>query len=220
MPTSSTGSIREFGGEKLVASGEDEAMAARQAAYFLGVVNAAEHEWRRSRQVAVLQEAQREHDNLRAAWHWAEDRGEPSLAQELAKALEWLAGAELDLFQVRSAVADYERLLAQARERGDRPRELDALLGLAQAHYVLALDNQIAGAPERARDLYQQAEACARTIGDAASIVRVLVRSILLTDFFPDDYPRAAAQALEAWALSAGLADEDLVLDSRMAACC
>jgi hypothetical protein len=151
MPTSSTGSIREFGGEKLVASGEDEAMAARQAAYFLGVVNAAEHEWRRSRQVAVLQEAQREHDNLRAAWHWAEDRGEPSLAQELAKALEWLAGAELDLFQVRSAVADYERLLAQARERGDRPRELDALLGLAQAHYVLALDNQIAGRSQARR---------------------------------------------------------------------
>lgn len=63
--------IREYGQEKLDASGEAESTRQAHALYYLQLSEHAEIEIGGSRQAAWLERLEREHGNLRAALHWS-----------------------------------------------------------------------------------------------------------------------------------------------------
>lgn len=84
--------IREFGLERLIESGELAALQRRHAAYFVTVAERAELKLRGPEQSAWLDRLAREHDNLRAALAWGlaavgEPGGETAL--RLGGALTW-----------------------------------------------------------------------------------------------------------------------------------
>ncbi len=71
--------IREYALEQLGASGEEAAIRARHAAYYLGLAEAAAPRLRSAEQVRWLDWLEADHDNLRAAGDWLhrarQDRG-------------------------------------------------------------------------------------------------------------------------------------------------
>jgi len=121
-----------------------------------------------------------------------------------------------DLFRGQAAVRDYEQLLERAAARGDQRQELEAKLGLARAHYVLALDDPAGEHITRCRELYEAAYALARRLGDKRSMVQALLGTKWFHDFWPDYVPQQEVNAQEALTLSRDLGDETLTIDSRI----
>jgi class 3 adenylate cyclase/tetratricopeptide (TPR) repeat protein len=122
----------------------------------------------------------------------------------------------LGLFRGKEAAAAYEQLLASAKRCGNRTQELASLLGLAQAYYIVTLDEPDFGA--RSLALGQQAYALARQLDDKRSMVRILLRRIVhVLDFDPESRDDAATSCAEAVALSLEVGDEDLIIDSTFA---
>jgi predicted ATPase/DNA-binding XRE family transcriptional regulator len=79
--------IREYGLERLAASGEEETLRRAHAAYYLAVAEEAEPVVAGPEPEAWLARLDREHDNLRAALRWARDSAEIALGLRLAGAL-------------------------------------------------------------------------------------------------------------------------------------
>ncbi len=82
--------VRQYGRERLLQSGDTATTRDRHAAYFLELARLSEPEMTRSDQVAWLKRLQLEHENLRSALEWrlaAPDGGERGL--ELATTLFW-----------------------------------------------------------------------------------------------------------------------------------
>jgi len=82
--------VRQYGRERLLRSGEAERVRDLHLAFFFELVRRAEPELQKADQVAWLNRLQVEHDNLRAALEWclaAPERGDTGL--ELAAALTW-----------------------------------------------------------------------------------------------------------------------------------
>ena len=78
---------------------------------------------------------------------------------------------------------DPRRPAARARQHrgsGDRPAELEALLALGRAHYVMSLDLQDFAA--RARATYQAAFRLARELGDQRAMASALIPTVWFTD--------------------------------------
>jgi len=123
----------------------------------------------------------------------------------------------LDLFQGREAAEDYEELLDNARRSSDQVQQIEALLGLARACYLAALDTQALNFASRSRELYEVAYILARDLGDRASMVRALTPTQWFVDFWPGYGGQAAANVEEALALSREIGDEELIIDSMMA---
>jgi tetratricopeptide (TPR) repeat protein len=124
------------------------------------------------------------------------------------------ASLQLDLFRAREAIEDLESLLVRARDAGDEKRELDVLLALGRAHYILSLDNP--GYAQSARDSYQRAYDRAKELGDRRAMARALIPTGWFTDYWPDYREQAIANAKEAAALAEELGDEELALDGAM----
>lgn len=122
-----------------------------------------------------------------------------------------------ELYRGEQAVADYQRLLDSARQRGDRAAELAALLGLARGHYVISLDHPETGAPESALRYYEQAHQLALELDDIRGVVLSLVPTVWFTDFWPDYEDQARANAEEALAASQSIEDERLRLEAGLA---
>lgn len=118
-------------------------------------------------------------------------------------------------FRGKEAARDYEYLRQSAQEKGDQKQELEALLGLAAASFIRALDEPEHA--ETARELYSQAYALARELSDKASMVRALTPTAQFLSFWSDYREQAAANTEEALALSQELGDEDLIIDSLRA---
>lgn len=121
----------------------------------------------------------------------------------------------LGLFDGKGAVDDLEQLLADSIHRGDTAQELESLLGLGSAHYIISLD-----APEalsKAREFYEQAYALARQLGDKAAMARSLIPTTHFATFWSDYRDQAFANIEEALALGRELGDDDLIIDSMKA---
>lgn len=124
--------VREYGLEQLVASGEAEPARRRHAAYFLGLVQEAQLHLRGPEAPSWLDRLEADHDNFRAALEWslAED---PEMALGLAAALWrfwWMRG------HLREGRAWLERAL-QAGEGVAAPARAAALTAageLAERH--------------------------------------------------------------------------------------
>ena len=80
--------IREYGLEALIASGEGHAARQAHADYFLQLAEEAEPALKGPLLVAWLERLEREHDNLRAALQWALEGGRAEVALRLGIALE------------------------------------------------------------------------------------------------------------------------------------
>ena len=127
------------------------------------------------------------------------------------------AKVHLDLYQGAAAVADYQHLLKRARAFNDREQELEFLLGLARAQYLVALDDQTAISASKVRELCLAAQALAQELGNKRNRVRSLLASTWLTDFWPEVRKQAAVEAREGFDLSCELGDEELMIASRLA---
>lgn len=79
--------VREFGLERLEASGETDAAQRQHATYFVTFAEAAEPELTGAGQATWLPRLEIEHDNLRLAFQWAYERGETAIGLQLAGAL-------------------------------------------------------------------------------------------------------------------------------------
>ncbi len=123
----------------------------------------------------------------------------------------------LDLFKGQEAVVAFQELYSLAQQGGESPVELRALLGLARAHYIVALDAGDTAHATTSLEAYQRAHDLARDLDDKKNMVRALVSTIWISDFWPEKRPMARANAEEADKLSQAVKDEDLMLESRLA---
>jgi predicted ATPase/Tfp pilus assembly protein PilF len=80
-------SIREYGLERLAESGEEDAVRARHARFYLALAEEAAPHLRDSQQLAWLRRLESEHENLQVALTWAFERGEAEVGLRLAGAL-------------------------------------------------------------------------------------------------------------------------------------
>ena len=121
----------------------------------------------------------------------------------------------LGYFRGSEATVDLEMAMREAAEAGAIAEEMEALLRLGRAYYVVGLDyspaiEQSLNALERARQLAVQ-------LGDRRGEVRALIPTHRHVDFNPDLRPRAAANAQRALEIARELADEDLEVDALRA---
>ena len=121
----------------------------------------------------------------------------------------------LDLYRGHEAVHDLERLLTRAQDTGDQGLELESLLGLGRAYYIISLNES--GGGERALERYEQAYKLAQENRDKIGMIRALLPTRHLADYWPEFTPRAISNVEEAVRLTGELSDEDLILDSAQA---
>ena len=122
----------------------------------------------------------------------------------------------LGLFRGREATIDLELAMREAAEQGATAEEMEALLRLGRAYYVVGLDHRPAIAQslqalERARQLAVQ-------LGDRHGEARALIPTHRHVDFDPGYWPQATENANRALAIARELADEDLEVDALRAA--
>jgi predicted ATPase/class 3 adenylate cyclase len=154
--------IREYALERLSAGSEEKEIRARHAASYLALAEMAEPEFTRSRQRLWLDRAERDHDNLRAAFMWAVENADGATAQRLAGALWrfWQMRGYLREGRERAELA----LSVGGDDARSRMKALEGAGGLAywQADMQAALDH------------YTEALGLAREIGDPLLIVNAL----------------------------------------------
>lgn len=191
--------LREYGLERLEASGEAEALRRRHAGYFLGLAEAAEPELNGPRGREWGARLEREHDNLRAALRWALDSAEGGLGLGLAGALWrfWSARGHLSeggrwLREALAANTDLSTIAPGVRGK--------ALAGAA----TLAIEG---------RDYDEAANLCAEAIGLARErgasrdlVVALNVQGLLLRQ--QNAYREAEHRHGEALALARELGDQ------------
>jgi len=155
--------VREFGFERLLASGEAAAIRTHHALWCLDLVEAAERGFFGAEQVAWLDRLQVELDNLRAALSWTIEQRQATLSQRLAAA-SWC------LWRVRGHRTEGRNWLERAlrlidgRDSPHRAKALDAAGDLAW----------VQGDDARAEVLHGESLAISRANGDAAGTARAL----------------------------------------------
>ncbi len=184
--------VREFALASLAASGEEEAIRRRHAAYFLALAEEALPHLRSSDQRVCLDRLEREHDNLRAALGWAVQSGDSEAAQRLCGALALFWRMRGHLIEGRrwcqSALAMVEGASQRARA--------DALHGAAMlAHWQ--------GDYAVTEALYEESLGLRRELGDERGIALSLNALGILADDV-GDFDRALAlheESLRRWEL-------------------
>jgi class 3 adenylate cyclase/tetratricopeptide (TPR) repeat protein/ABC-type dipeptide/oligopeptide/nickel transport system ATPase component len=121
----------------------------------------------------------------------------------------------LDLFRGKEAAGDYERLLENARDGGDQKAELESLLGLGFAYYIIALNEP--DFASKSLELHKQAYTLARELGDKAGMARALIPTVNLADFWSEYRDEALTNVEEALAVGREINDEELIIDSMTA---
>jgi predicted ATPase/class 3 adenylate cyclase len=183
-------SIREYGLERLEATGEADAVQQSHAAYFLAIAEEAEPNLTGPQQITWLDRLETEHDNFRAALGWAEH---PSDAEARLR----LAGALWRFWWMRGHLSEgrrwLNRTLAAAAETSPTVRA-DALSGAG----VLA---EMQGDYERATQFNEEALKLRRQANDRPGIASSLT-NLGSVARIQGAYDRAKAsheQALELW---------------------
>jgi predicted ATPase/DNA-binding CsgD family transcriptional regulator len=117
--------VRQFGLERLQASGELERMRNRHASYFLDVVLQAEPElYGSDRQAHLLELSEANHDNFRAALAWAEETGDADTVLRMT-------GALFFFWYVRGHMTEGRRWMARALAMDE------AVPGAPRAHALI-----------------------------------------------------------------------------------
>src|SRR6266480_4279686 len=111
--------IREYGQEKLDASGETESTRQAHALYYLSLAEDAEIEIGGARQAAWLERLEREHDNLRAALQWSLEQAENEEATDDERSMETalrLGGALREFWRIHGYISEGRNFLERALE--------------------------------------------------------------------------------------------------------
>jgi predicted ATPase/DNA-binding CsgD family transcriptional regulator len=189
-------SLRLFGREQLVTTGEAEPTHRRHAEYYLALAEAAEPALWGPALAAWLHRLEVEHDNLRAALRWSTGRGETEIALRL--------GASLSRFwQVHGHLSEGLQWLGSAltwtsgASSATRARALDAAGRLARDK----------GDYDRAWAHYEESLALRHTLSDTQGVALTL-NNLGVVAQFGGDYDRAIALHDESLALFRTLGDE------------
>jgi predicted ATPase/DNA-binding NarL/FixJ family response regulator/transcriptional regulator with XRE-family HTH domain len=157
------GPTREFAAEQLAASGEQDTVRRRHAAYYRALAEQAAAALGGAEQETWLRRLQQEHDNLRLALGWAAEHDDVVTELRLAGSLAyfwWMSG------YLREGRAWLEDALARCPDRADELR-LRALEGAGLLAAWMGGDTAAAARLE-------EALALARALGDARHVTRVL----------------------------------------------
>ena len=130
------------------------------------------------------------------------------------RVLGYCADLLLGLFQGKEAASAYERLLANARQSGNHAEELASLVGLAQAYYVVSLDDPNPEVGARSLALGRQAYSLAHQLEDRRTIVRIPLAGYPFARLRSEIPYDAAASCAEALALSQEIGDDNLIIDA------
>jgi predicted ATPase len=144
--------IREYGLEALVTSGEMEASRQAHANYYLELAEEAERELEGLQAAVALEQLEREHDNLRAVMRWSLGRGE--MGHSIKMALR-LGGALWRFWDVRGHWSEGRNFLERALA-GSKGVAVPVQVKVLRAAASLA-DSQ--GDTDRAEALYEESNA-------------------------------------------------------------
>jgi len=187
--------IREYALEWLAASGEEDAIRRRHAIFFLGLGEALESGLVGAAAGAVLEQLERDHDNLRAALHWAIAHGVAELALRLSGALWrfwWRRGHLVEGRKwLETALASSSMAPASARAKALRGA---GVIAYAQGDYAQAIAFLEAGLT-----LFQE-------LGDRNSSA-ALLNNLGLATLHQGHYERAASLFEESLTLYQVLGD-------------
>ncbi|HEY6406627.1 MAG TPA: tetratricopeptide repeat protein, partial [Ktedonobacteraceae bacterium] len=153
--------IREYGLERLSASGEMEMVRKSHASYFLAQVDRGNQDLSSSEYEAWLDQMEQEHDNLRAAMQWSleqpEDRKEIALR---------LGGGLRSFWYNRGYLSEGLDFLERALAQSD---DVEAAVR-ARALFAAARLYEVRGEYDRAEPLLIKSLALYRELGDMARI--------------------------------------------------
>jgi predicted ATPase/class 3 adenylate cyclase/DNA-binding CsgD family transcriptional regulator len=233
--------IREYGLECLMASGEAEVTRQAHASYYLRLSEQAEPELRGMQQAMWLNRLEAEHVNFRAALGWALENGEVEIGLRLVGALWrfWMVRGYftegrgwLERVQARSSDAapalqaraftgvgsmawsqgNYQQAIRWHQQALALYREVGDMQGIAFALNNLGIQAQYQGDYERARAFLEESLALYREQGDQWGIAIVL-GNLGLGEASQGDYERAKALFEENLAISRELkAKADIAL--------
>jgi tetratricopeptide (TPR) repeat protein len=188
--------VREYARERLDSSGEADRMRQQHGAYFLVLAEQAEPDLWGGHQDASLKRLEAEHDNLRAALHWAFDRGEIETLMRLAGAL-W-------------------RFWLLHNHFTEGQRWLEDILGVGRGIALAARFKVCTGAGwmawhrgewAQAAVFHQQALALARELEDRQSMATAL-RNLGIQEYEQSNLARATAHLNESIAIAREIGDK------------
>ena len=196
------GSLREYAGERLVDAGEADAARHQHARWYAALARQAQANLQGPEQAHWLDVLDEDHDNLRAALHWAGGQGALTLALEMASALRRFWQGRGYLTEGRSTV---DRLLSRT-ERAPSTLRTPALLTAAW----LAHDqgDYAAARTLGERSLAENDERDERQIAEALLLLGLL-------DFRGSDYTTANSRADEVMQLAADIPDPYLLTTAQ-----
>jgi predicted ATPase/Tfp pilus assembly protein PilF/predicted Ser/Thr protein kinase len=228
--------IREYGAERLLASGERQAYALSHARYFLALAEKAEPLLTGPEQVSWYASLDREHDNLRAALRWAKENNDIETGLRLASAMwrfwevrghlnegrGWLETLLLagDAAPPAVRAKALSRAGALERDQGDYTQAFNLLAqalelyeelgdrwGIAQTLNAIGYAEHEQGHYERATDYYQRSLALFRELGDTRATA-YLLNNLGNVAKEQADYEQAASTHEQALALFRGSGDK------------
>ncbi|MDQ6708981.1 MAG: hypothetical protein M3Z11_00345, partial [Candidatus Dormibacteraeota bacterium] len=196
--------IREYASERLREGGEAETINDRHARAFLELAERAQADIFGPNQKGWLDQLEREHDNLRAAFDWFVGSGDARMAMCLGASLWRFWQMRGHLHEGRSRLSRALALPHGGEFPKERLRALEAAAGLAYWQADMA----------QAQPLYDECLALTRQIGDPLAIANALYN-----DAFPylvgrTNFPHARALLEEALGTFRQLGD-----DSGIARC-
>jgi predicted ATPase/DNA-binding SARP family transcriptional activator len=183
--------IHEYAREKLWESGEEDELRRRHARYFLELVEQAAPHLKQENQARWLDQLEDEHDNIRAAFRWARERGEAGDVEAAEIGLRLAIGLER-FWQVRvhlrEGLEQTTGVLAIGRPGGATR---------ASALTVAGTLADICGDHDIARSMHEESIAIWRELGDKRSLIGAL--SALGQDYFSEgDFEKARSYFEEA----------------------
>jgi non-specific serine/threonine protein kinase len=189
--------LRQYALRHLIAQGEEVQTRAAHAAYFLELAEAASAELSGPAQVAWVTRLGRDHDNLRAALRWAEERGNRETLARLAIAL-------VPFWEVHGTMTEGRRWLAAALA-SEAPSPLPAAL---RSRALLAAGRLAFWQADldQAAMLLDESLALGRDTNDAPAIAASLTWRGLVSNR-RTDFAEAERQLEEALSLQRALGD-------------
>ena len=173
--------VREFGLERLAASGEEALVRDAHADWCLAFAERAEPELAGPRQEVWFDRLEAEHPNMRAALTWLRERGDAERGLRLASKLSWFWSSRGYLREARAWFDEFLGMPTSAPTRG----------GLLEAATIL----QWQGEDERALILNEEALHIFRELGDERHAACPTQRASIAID--RGDHEQAAALLAE-----------------------